>query len=146
MMVVSAFLSTFFSCNSDGRFQGFVATWDIDKNAVLSNDFVKSPRGAGMPFSLTRIDNPHREAYLVADPVVGYNIYDFTNREVATIVDAPPIPGNNATCWSTFSKETGNFYLIDAGGAIVTEVNVDQNLKPTVVKVSFHYSGGSEMT
>lgn len=47
---------------------------------------------------------------------------------------ANPIDGQAATCWSSFSPKTGNFFLTDIGTAMVTEVNVDANLKGTIVK------------
>lgn len=42
---------------------------------------------------------------------------------------AVKIDGQGATCWSSFSTKTGNFYLTDIGTSIVTEVSIDNNLK-----------------
>ena len=131
---------------------GFLAIWDVAADGTLSEDFttVTPPSGGGNPFSLTPISGT--SAMISADTSIGGDVWDLGSLTATTNQTAPgrtaaiTIQGQTANCWSTFSTKTGNFYLIDAGGAIVTEVNVDQNLKPTVVKVSFHCSGGSEMT
>ncbi|KAF8197454.1 hypothetical protein BJ912DRAFT_1020787 [Pholiota molesta] len=47
---------------------------------------------------------------------------------------ANAIAGQSATCWSSFSPKTGNFFLTDIGTSTITEVNVDANLKGTIVK------------
>jgi len=118
---------------------GFLAVWDINSDGSLSPDFTSvtpQPTGA-LPFSMTVI--PGKDAVLVTDPGVGFDIFDFsaqpqTNGTAGGESSAVPIDGQSATCWSSFSNKTGNFYLTDIGTAIVTEVNVDANLKGTIVK------------
>ncbi|OCH94362.1 hypothetical protein OBBRIDRAFT_789268 [Obba rivulosa] len=118
---------------------GFLAMWDIDSDGSLSENFTSvSPQPTGaLPFSMTVI--PGQDALLVTDPGVGFDIFDFNaqpdaNGTAGGKSSAVPINGQSATCWSSFSNKTGNFYLTDVGTGIVTEVNVDSNLKGTIVK------------
>ena len=92
-----------------------------------------------MPFSLTPI--PGTNAILSADPAVGFEIYDFDNRkgrddETVATSRVTAVSGQKAICWSTFSSRSGNFYLVDAGSAVVREVHIAKNLDATVVAVS----------
>ncbi|KAF8520248.1 hypothetical protein BU17DRAFT_65590 [Hysterangium stoloniferum] len=113
---------------------GFIASWAVDPTSgSLSADFIKSgsPQGGGLPFSMTLI--PGTDAILATDPGGGYDIFDFKTSQEASST-AFPIPGQVATCWSSLSNKTGNYYLTDVVTSIITEVNVDSNLKGTIVK------------
>jgi len=113
---------------------GFLATWDVDsKTGALSSDFTKVTPAAGglLPFSMTVI--PGKNAVLATDAGVGFDIFDFKNGKNASS-SIVPINGQMATCWSSFSPKTGNFFLTDVGTAMVTEVNVDNQLKGSIVK------------
>ncbi|KAI0354605.1 hypothetical protein OH77DRAFT_1425666 [Trametes cingulata] len=109
---------------------GMIAVWDVADDGSLSADFnaVAPPEGGLLPFSMTII--PGKNAVLSTDPGVGFDVFDFTSGNASTAVK---IDGQNATCWSSFSKKTGNFYLTDIGTDIVTEVKVDDNLKAEIV-------------
>ncbi|KAH9857311.1 hypothetical protein C2E23DRAFT_873962 [Lenzites betulinus] len=110
---------------------GMIAVWDVADDGSLSADFqaVAPPSGGLLPFSMTVI--PGKNAVLTTDPGVGFDVFDFSSGNASSAV---AIDGQNATCWSSFSTKTGNFYLTDIGTAIVTEVNVDDNLKASIVK------------
>jgi len=112
---------------------GFLAIWDIADDGSLSENFtsVAPPNGGLLPFSMTSI--PGTSAVLVTDPGIGFDIFDLSQTDNSSSSSAVPINGQSATCWSSFSNKTGNFYLTDVGTSIVTEVNVDQNLTGTVV-------------
>lgn len=110
---------------------GFLAVWDVNSDGSLSQDFKKvAPASGGLlPFSMTVI--PGKNAILATDAGLGFDVFDFSSGNKSSAV---PIQGQSATCWSSFSKKTGNFYLTDIGTATVTEVNVDDNLKGSIVK------------
>lgn len=112
---------------------GMIAVWDVADDGSLSADFkpLAPPTGGLLPFSMTLI--PGKNAVLTTDPGVGFDVVDLSGGNSSSAVT---IDGQNATCWSSFSTKTGNFYLTDIGTAIVTEVNVDDNLKASIVKVS----------
>ena len=120
---------------------GFLTVWDVSTNGTLSQNFttVTAPTGGGGPFSLTAV--PGTSALVSADTSVGADVWDLSSLTPTLNQTAPgrsasvSFQGQVANCWSTFSSKTGNFYFIDAGASIVTEVNLDQNLKGTVVKV-----------
>ncbi|KAF7799765.1 hypothetical protein EIP86_011007 [Pleurotus ostreatoroseus] len=120
--------------------QGFLAAWDVAADGSLSQDFstITPPAPGALPFSMTLVDG--QNAVLVTDPGVGFDVLDLSsldsNTQNATSAkdSANAIDGQSATCWSSFSSKTGNFYLTDIGTSIVTEVNVDQNLNATIVK------------
>jgi len=115
---------------------GFLAAWAIASDSSLSAEPVKSPAPLGTlatPFSTTLI--PGTNAILVADTGVGFDIFNFgAENSLRAYSSAIPIPGQEATCWSSFSSKSGNFYLTDPGTSIVTEVNVNKNLQGTIVR------------
>ncbi|KAJ7126985.1 hypothetical protein C8R44DRAFT_874080 [Mycena epipterygia] len=116
---------------------GILAVWDIAADGSLSQDFkaVQPATGGLLPFSMTVI--PGKNAILATDAGLGVDVFDFSGGAAAGVAAGKsstlPIDGQGATCWSSFSPQTGNFYVTDIGTAIVTEVNVDDNLKPTIV-------------
>ncbi|KAF8520536.1 hypothetical protein JB92DRAFT_2828142 [Gautieria morchelliformis] len=112
---------------------GFVALWDVDpKTGALSPNFTAStPTGGLLPFSMTII--PGKDAILATDAGIGFEIFDFQNSSSATS-SVVPIAGQKATCWSSFSSKTGNYYLTDVGTATLTEVHVDDQLQGSIVK------------
>ncbi|KAF8182609.1 hypothetical protein BJ912DRAFT_977802 [Pholiota molesta] len=121
---------------------GFLAVWDVAADGSLSADFTSvAPQSGGLlPFSMTVI--PGMNAILATDAGLGFDVFDF--NAVAPVQgnatasgdrsSANAIAGQSATCWSSFSPKTGNFFLTDIGTSTITEVNVDANLKGTIVK------------
>ena len=112
---------------------GHILVWDVQQDGSLSAEAqqVDAPTGGSLTFSMTPI--PNQNAFLVTDPGVGFTIFDFSggNRSSAVTID-----GQSATCWSTFSPKTGNFFVVDVGTATITEVHVDSNtLQASIVKV-----------
>ena len=120
------------------HYSGFLAAWAISSDGSLSAELVKSAAPLGsfaFPISTTLI--PGTNAILAADTGVGFDIFDFgTEHSLSASSSAFSIPGQEATCWSSFSSKSGNFYLTDPVTAIVTEVNVNRNLQGTIVRVS----------
>jgi hypothetical protein len=127
---------------------GFIAAWDIASDGSLSAEPVKSEPSTGglLPFSMTVI--PGTNAILATDAGVGFDIFNFggningtnaasingTQNALSATSSVVAINGQKATCWSSFSPKSGNFYLTDIGTSTITEVNVDKNLKGTIVK------------
>jgi hypothetical protein len=90
---------------------GFIASWTVDpQSGALSSNFTASTPAAGglLPFSMTVI--PGKDAILATDAGVGFDIFNFNNQTTASS-SVVPITGQSATCWSSFSNKTGNFYL-----------------------------------
>ncbi|KAI0635912.1 hypothetical protein C8Q77DRAFT_1155656 [Trametes polyzona] len=110
---------------------GFLAVWDVKSDGTLSPEFKKlAPAKKGLlPFSMTVI--PGKNAILATDAGLGFDIFDLKDNNKSSAIG---IDGQVATCWSSFSKRTGNFYLTDIGTATVTEVHVDDNLKGSIVR------------
>ncbi|KAI0058207.1 hypothetical protein BV25DRAFT_1830389 [Artomyces pyxidatus] len=121
---------------------GFFAIWDVASDGTLSQNFTKvnPPTGGLLPFSMTAI--PGKNAILATDAGVGVDILDMSNLQPAINGSTNstgessilPIQGQGATCWSTFSPQSGNFYVTDIDTSMVTEVGLDANLKPSIVK------------
>jgi len=124
---------------------GFLAAWAIASDSSLSAEPVKSPAPLGTlatPFSTTLI--PGTNAILVADTGVGFDIFDFAaEHSLSATSSAFSIPGQMATCWSSFSSNSGNFYLTDPVTSIVTEVNVNKYLQGTIVR-QYQQAAGSK--
>jgi hypothetical protein len=118
---------------------GFLAVWDVQSDGSLSEEFQRlaPEKGGLLPFSMTNI--PGKNAILATDAGLGFDVFDMSNSGSATgnntKSSANEIKGQKATCWSSFSPKTKNFYLTDIGTSLVTEVNLDDNLKGSIVKV-----------
>ncbi|KAJ7603745.1 hypothetical protein DFH06DRAFT_327297 [Mycena polygramma] len=116
---------------------GIFAIWDIAADGSLSENFkaVQPAKGGLLPFSMTVIQG--KNAILATDAGLGVDILDLTaaadNSVAAGKSSGLAIDGQSATCWSSFSTKTGNFYVTDIGTAQITEINVDDNLKPSIV-------------
>jgi len=116
---------------------GFLAVWNVAADGSLSQDFqaVQPATGGLLPFSMTVI--PGKNAVLATDAGLGADVFDFNSPPTSGVAAGKsstlPIAGQGATCWSSFSPETGNFYVTDIGTSQITEINVDDNLKPTIV-------------
>ncbi|KAJ7773299.1 hypothetical protein B0H16DRAFT_1363475 [Mycena metata] len=117
---------------------GMLAVWDISSSDnSLSADFkaVQPAKGGLLPFSMTVIEG--KNAILATDAGLGVDIFDFSGGVTAGTAAGKSstlgITGQGATCWSSFSSKTGNFYVTDIDTSQVTEINVDDNLKPTIV-------------
>jgi len=130
---------------------GFFATWDVAADGSLSQDFAKvePPKGGLLPFGMTVI--PGMNALLAADAGLGFDVVDLSTVKAGSNSSslessknsATSVGGQKAVCWATFSQGTGNFYLTDIGTSLVTEVNIDKNLKPTIVKQYQQTAGGA---
>jgi hypothetical protein len=117
---------------------GFLAMWDIFGDGSLSTDF-QTVTGGALPFSLLYV--PGENAILASDPGVGYDIFNLDPKQRSPVAVSTPVAGQVAICWSAFSKESGNFYLIDVGRSLLTEVHVTRSLKSSIVK---QYSVGTD--
>lgn len=91
---------------------GFIAAWGVDpRTGALSQNIVKSltPSG-GDPFGLTLIEGTN--SLLVADPNVGFDIFDYETPLSVANSTGIVVPGQEAICWVRHSKQTGNYYFI----------------------------------
>ena len=111
---------------------GYLNVWDVQKDGSLSAQVTQVPlaNGGMVAFSLTHI--PGENAFLLTDPGVGFDIVDFSGKKRDSSV---AVNGQMATCWSTRSAKTGNYYTIDVGGNTIREVHIDGSLKGSVVAV-----------
>lgn len=116
---------------------GFFAVWDVlDRSLSRNYKHISLAQGVLLPFSMTVI--PNKNAILAADAGLGFDIVDLADagsRSRSNRSSATKIEGQGATCWSAYSASTGNFYFTDAVTSLITEINIDDNLKPTIVKV-----------
>jgi hypothetical protein len=117
---------------------GFVAIWDVAVDGSLSKAFraIPPPMGGLLPFGMNFI--PGKNAVLATDPASGFDIIDLSGKTNASA--AVSVAGQVAVCWTSYSKNTGSFYLTDIGTSMVTEVSVDNNLKAKIVTVSLYSS------
>jgi hypothetical protein len=119
---------------------GYLAFWDMS-NGCPSKEFKKlSPAKGGIaPFSASVI--PGKNALISADPGIGFVIWDLNDVDNGkpgnnSRASANPIPEEIETCWSNLSPSTGNFIFVDANMSFITEVSLDEDLKPTILTVS----------
>lgn len=116
---------------------GYLAVWEFGSDYSLSADFVRvAPSSGGLlPFTLTPI--PGKNAFFTADPGLGFEIFDFSGGfKNSSSSSAVAVAGQKAICWSAYSPQSGDYYLVDAGTSEVVEVSISSDLKGTVVKAS----------
>ncbi|KAF8163905.1 hypothetical protein K438DRAFT_1618048, partial [Mycena galopus ATCC 62051] len=113
---------------------GFLAVWDISSDGSLSSTF-STISGGVLPFSLIYV--PGQNAIFASDPGVGYDIFNLNTNTA----EAVTVPGQQLICWSVYSSQSGNFYLMDVGTSLVTEVHVSSSLTSSSVT---QYSLGSD--
>src|ERR1700761_5365720 len=95
---------------------GYIAAWNMTDSG-LSDQFtrVEFPMGAVAPFSMTPL--PGMNGMFSADAGVGVDVFDFSNgvenTNMSPRTQSFSIPQQQATCWSTYSPMTGNFYVSD---------------------------------
>ncbi|KAJ7773865.1 hypothetical protein B0H16DRAFT_113823 [Mycena metata] len=106
---------------------GYLAVWNISPDGSLSTNF-QTVTGGILPFSLSYV--PGKNAIIASDPGVGYDIFNMDTNTAVSL----PIAGQTLTCWSVFSGESGNFYMIDVGVSTITEVEVTSSLGSSIVK------------
>ena len=119
--------------------------WDVYQNHTLSCDFerVALPSGGFYPYSATII--PGQNPLLPSDAALGFDIFTNVSGSMngggghAIGSYSQSIPNQIATCRSTYSSKTGNYYLVDLLGSRITEVNVDVNMNSTIVNVGGWY-------
>jgi hypothetical protein len=121
---------------------GFLAVWDVAADGSLSQNFrsIAPPTGGALPFGMNLI--PGMNAVLATDPAAGFDVISLADNATAAAGGASSVTnvtGQGAVCWTSHSTKTGNFYLTDIGTSLVTEVNVDKNLKATIVKVRWPF-------
>ncbi|KAF8631625.1 hypothetical protein AX17_005073 [Amanita inopinata Kibby_2008] len=113
---------------------GFLAIWDVNTDGSLSTGS-RSISGGNMPWSITNI--PGKNAVLTADGGYGFDMFDLdapagASSGTPAAFTGYTLQGQLANCWSHYSKNTGNYYLVDFGSAI-NEVHIDDQLNATVV-------------
>ncbi|KZP00879.1 hypothetical protein CALVIDRAFT_552562 [Calocera viscosa TUFC12733] len=109
---------------------GTVFVFAADPQGVLSQNSTQN-MGGPVPFSINNI--PGRQAIFMTESTGGVETFDFTDSFSGVNAKVTLINGSAATCWSTYSERTGNFYIDDAGKGIVSEISLDNALNPTVV-------------
>ncbi|KAF8639137.1 hypothetical protein AX17_001627 [Amanita inopinata Kibby_2008] len=108
---------------------GYAAVWDFNNDGTLSETFQR--RIAFYPWSMTVI--PGKNALLMTDPAIGYDILAFSGQNATSDATAYPVPGQVALCWSEYSPKTHNFYLVDFTTGLITEIAVDNELQGRIV-------------
>lgn len=107
---------------------GFVGRWTVQPNGTLDDnsweDIVPDNAvGALRPFGMNNI--PGTDAVLATDSEIGVSVYDFARG----VSNALPIPGQGATCWTTYSNTTGTYFLTDFFKSILYEATVGKNFE-----------------
>ena len=91
------------------------------------------------PFSITQI--PGKNAYLAADPGTGVDVFSISSTSGSSgglklVETSLTVPDQMAICWSSYSRQTGSYYVNDVLTGIVTEIAVNSQLQASVVNVS----------
>ncbi|KAI0322742.1 hypothetical protein OF83DRAFT_424985 [Amylostereum chailletii] len=131
--------------------RGYLAVWPLgtDDEHTPAAEFIRIPAPApgGFPFSLIQI--PGKNALLSADFAIGLDIWDFTQGvdrvNGSDRTTALAIPGEITSCWSAYSSKTGNFYIADPAVDVITEINVNNDLSPSIVTNYTIFAGGANI-
>ncbi|KAK7443215.1 hypothetical protein VKT23_015812 [Stygiomarasmius scandens] len=116
---------------------GFLASWDVNEDGSLSEDFVmNTPSDGGLLSGLSNIGaSKDVPALVVTDAALGVNVFKFDDQNVKSKASNTPVPidGQGGVSWAEFSPVTGNFYVTDKETATLTEINVADDLTASVV-------------
>jgi hypothetical protein len=118
---------------------GYFVVYDINADDSLSDCPINIPVPAGalQPFVMNPI--PGQNAIFGADGAAGFYVWDLEGLEQG--VQGPrasltPIHPMASICWSQYSNTTGHFFVVDGTIYIISEISLDEDLKPTIVKVN----------
>ena len=112
---------------------GYILSWDVATDGSLSKGFTKVPlpKGGLAGFGMVNIAS-HADAIVNVDPGVGLEVVDLSGKSAGSTLT---FNGEMASCWSSYSSVTKNYYATDAGAAVVREVSVDSSLNAKFVAV-----------
>ncbi|KZP00878.1 hypothetical protein CALVIDRAFT_216268 [Calocera viscosa TUFC12733] len=110
---------------------GTVFAMAVNRQGVLAQNLTQN-MGGPVPFSMTNI--PGRQALFLTEATGGVETFDFSHGFSGVNAVVTKLNNTVATCWSSFSQHTGNFYISDAATGIVSEISLSKTLKPTTVK------------
>jgi hypothetical protein len=116
---------------------GYLAVWDVMSDGSLSENFQSFPAPSqvgALNFGTTALRG--KEGYVVADPTVGAIIYDFSQGYTPQTFKAQnfALPGQQVTCWASYSSKSNSYFMSDFGTQIVFEATIDpQSLSMNVV-------------
>ena len=120
--------------------KGFFAIWNVSPVGALSPtaQMLTIPGPGYGPFSLTAI--PGKEgSYVAADAGLGVDVFTFSAGAPGKLKLSETtlnISGQGAVCWSSYSRQTGDYYLNDLLTGIITEVALNPKLQLSIVTVS----------
>lgn len=119
---------------------GFLSGWLVDENGLPSNSSFPRISLAAPGYSPSSFaEIPNANALLVTDPTYGLemlNIADLSHYE-RNFSAFPAAMENTTVSRLSFSKNIGNFYLIDSLNGDVIEVVTNETLTDTVLGVRF---------
>ncbi|KZV70760.1 hypothetical protein PENSPDRAFT_734510 [Peniophora sp. CONT] len=114
---------------------GFLAAWPIEENGNLAQDptVIQNSDGKCLSFSLTPVKGTN--AFLSADFTSAVDVFDFSGSDSLADVKATSmdIEGGLSLCWSTWSEGVDRYYLAAPPSGLVVEVELDEELKPTII-------------
>ncbi|VDC08036.1 unnamed protein product [Peniophora sp. CBMAI 1063] len=114
---------------------GYMRIWPITNDAVLADEpfeiDIRPPYG-GLTFSLSQI--PGRNAFVGSDVVNGALVVDMTWGAGNTTITPLNITHNKGNCWSVTAPKTGTYFISDLLNEFVNEVQLDDDLTPTLLR------------
>ena len=120
--------------------KGFLAIWTVSPAGVLSPtaQILTIPGPGYGPFSLTAV--PGKDgSYVSADASLGADVFSISAGAFGKLKLSETtlnISGQGAVCWSSYSRQTGDYYLNDLLTGIITEVALNSKLQLSIVTVS----------
>jgi hypothetical protein len=115
---------------------GYLAVWDVMPDGSLSQQHqtFPAPSSTGQQnFGMTYLHD--KEGFVVTDPSIGGIVYDFS-KGYGPQAKAQnfALPGQEITCWISYSSKSNSYFMTDFGAQIVFEGQVDDtSLNMTVV-------------
>ncbi|KAJ2997938.1 hypothetical protein HDV02_005033 [Globomyces sp. JEL0801] len=127
--------------NPPANVTGFIASFGVQGNKLAETPTMNVPKGSVAPFSMSLV--PQTNSMMFTDAGVGFGIVNLNNG-VETASTMVPIEGQGATCWSAFSQETKNVYMVDILTNLVTEASIDvQNTPSAKIVKQYPLSGNT---
>lgn len=113
----------------------------MNRTMLGSSPMAIMPMGGVLPFSVTLVGS---NGLLITDPGAG-GVLTMTYSSSGGMINnnsmLTPINSTRAgaLCWSTYSPNTGNYYVIAARNAVVVELNVNLTMTTNAVQIIQYY-------
>jgi outer membrane protein assembly factor BamB len=111
----------FVTVKGDGTSPGYIYAFPVEAGCpVLTKAVVSRPAELMIDFSMSFLSD---DRAVISDPTFGAALVDISPSLQVTVSKKVAVPGQKATCWTTFSGRFDAVFLFDGGNPNVTALD-----------------------